>query len=106
MGVVSLLQAMQKKVSEEGERETELYNKYMCYCKTSGQTLGDGIAANEAKTDALTTDIKKKEEEKAATQEALDQAKADRDDAKKAIAECGRAAIPHCEQRVSPDGDR
>merc|ERR1719446_1994497 len=72
--VVSLLQAMQKKVTEEGEKETDLYNKYMCYCKNSGKTLGDGIAANEAKSEALSTSIKKAMEENAATKDALEQA--------------------------------
>merc|ERR1712083_247337 len=100
---------MQKKVTEEGEKETDLYNKYMCYCKTSGQTLGDGIAANEAKSEALTTDIKKKEEEKAATQEALDQAKADRDAAKKAIAEATaireKEAAAYAEERATYDSN-
>eukprot|EP00425_Heterocapsa_triquetra_P009464 CAMPEP_0195130618 /NCGR_PEP_ID=MMETSP0448-20130528/143541_1 /TAXON_ID=66468 /ORGANISM="Heterocapsa triquestra, Strain CCMP 448" /LENGTH=74 /DNA_ID=CAMNT_0040168535 /DNA_START=11 /DNA_END=232 /DNA_ORIENTATION=- len=33
--VVTMLQNMQMKVTEEGEKEKELYNKFMCYCKTS-----------------------------------------------------------------------
>merc|ERR1719291_1089610 len=85
--VVSLLQAMQQKVTEEGERETELYKKYMCYCKSNGNSLSDGIAANEDKTSQLSTDTKKAEEEKAATQEALEQAQNNRAAAKTAMAE-------------------
>merc|ERR1711972_261320 len=85
--VVSLLQAMQKKVTEEGERETDLYNKYMCYCKNSGKDLTDGIAANEEKTNRLTSDVQKAEEELAATKEALQQAQDDRAAANKAMAE-------------------
>ena len=51
--VVTMLQAMQAKVAEEGERETEMYKKFMCYCKSSGGTLSDGIAANEGKSTSL-----------------------------------------------------
>ena len=46
----------------------------MCYCTSNRGALSDGIAAGEEKTEALTTDITKAEEEKAATQEALEQA--------------------------------
>ena len=34
-----MLQMMQNKIESEGEKETELYDKYMCYCKTGGATL-------------------------------------------------------------------
>jgi len=85
--VVTMLQAMQAKVTEEGEREAALYKKYMCYCKNSGKTLGDGIAANEAKETSLSTDIKTAEADKASTQEALEQAQSDRAAAKEAISE-------------------
>jgi len=37
--VVTLLQNMQIKVTAEGEKEKELFDKFMCYCKTSGETL-------------------------------------------------------------------
>merc|ERR1719473_99345 len=41
--VVTMLQMMQKKVMAEAEKETELYEKYMCWCKTSGGDLQKGI---------------------------------------------------------------
>ena len=46
----------------------------MCYCTSNRGALGDGIAAGEEKVEALTSEIKRAEEEKAATQEALEQA--------------------------------
>merc|ERR1712039_757279 len=107
--VVSLLQAMQKKVTEEGERETDLYNKYMCYCKNSGSDLSDGIAANEEKTGRLTSDVKKAEEELAATKEALQQAQDDRAAAKKAMAEATeirkKEAAAFAEEKASYDSN-
>merc|ERR1719213_1119834 len=41
--VVTMLQMMQKKVMAEAEKETELYEKYMCWCKTSGGDLSKSI---------------------------------------------------------------
>jgi len=37
--VVGMLQAMQTKITAEGEKEQELFDKFMCYCK-----LGDDTA--------------------------------------------------------------
>eukprot|EP00420_Gonyaulax_spinifera_P018603 CAMPEP_0197906656 /NCGR_PEP_ID=MMETSP1439-20131203/63168_1 /TAXON_ID=66791 /ORGANISM="Gonyaulax spinifera, Strain CCMP409" /LENGTH=71 /DNA_ID=CAMNT_0043528031 /DNA_START=57 /DNA_END=269 /DNA_ORIENTATION=- len=33
--VVTMLQDMQRKVGAEGRKEEALYDKFMCYCKTS-----------------------------------------------------------------------
>jgi len=42
--VVSLLQNMEKKVSSEGEKEKEIFDKYMCYCKNGAGALAKSIA--------------------------------------------------------------
>jgi len=55
--VVSLLQGMAKKVAAEGAKEEELYDKFMCYCKTSGGDLQAGISASTAKVPSLQSDI-------------------------------------------------
>merc|ERR1712038_1294006 len=55
--VVSLLQSMQKKVQEEGAREKELYEKFMCYCKSGGGELSSTIGAAETKIPAVSSDI-------------------------------------------------
>jgi len=85
--VVTLLQAMQKKVTEEGEKEKEMHSKYMCYCRTNGGALSESISAGEAKTASLGSDIKSSEAQKVALEEALKQAQADRTAAKAAMAE-------------------
>jgi len=85
--VVTLLQKMQESVTKEGEKETELYEKFMCYCKTGSGGLSESISAAEAKITSLTSDIKASEGEKAATEEALATAKQDRTDAKTAMAD-------------------
>jgi chromosome segregation ATPase len=55
--VVTMLQSMQKKVEVEAEREKELYDKFMCYCKNSGGDLSKSIADAETKVPALGAEI-------------------------------------------------
>eukprot|EP00416_Gambierdiscus_australes_P042361 CAMPEP_0171097228 /NCGR_PEP_ID=MMETSP0766_2-20121228/47350_1 /TAXON_ID=439317 /ORGANISM="Gambierdiscus australes, Strain CAWD 149" /LENGTH=722 /DNA_ID=CAMNT_0011556397 /DNA_START=60 /DNA_END=2228 /DNA_ORIENTATION=+ len=85
--VVTMLQAMQAKVTEEGEKEKELYEKFMCYCKNNGGDLSSSIAAAEDKIPAVSTQIKEAEEQKAATSDDLKGAQSDRSDAKDAMKE-------------------
>jgi len=85
--VVTMLQSMQKKVMAEGAKEKDLYEKFMCYCKTSGNDLSTSIAAAEKKIGELGTDIPEAEAKKAALEEEVKQAQADRESAKKAMAE-------------------
>merc|ERR550537_470556 len=84
--VVTLLQMMQKKVEAEGAKEAELFEKFMCYCKTSGETLAKTIADGEMKMPQLASDIKEAESAKAQLQEELAQHQTDRDEAKAAMA--------------------
>jgi len=77
--VVTMLQNMQKKVSAEGAKEQELFDKFMCYCKNADGTLGESISAAETKI----PDVGSKIEEGAAKKVQLD------DEVKSAIS--GRA---------------
>merc|ERR1719217_235895 len=77
---------MAKKVEAEGEKEEELYDKFMCYCKTSGSTLSQSIADNEAKIPQLQSDIEEAESKLAQTKQELEQHQVDRDAAKAAMA--------------------
>jgi len=85
--VVTLLQSMQKRVSEEGAKEQKMFDAYMCYCKTNGGDLSSSISAGEAKTSALSTNIKASVAELAGAKEALKQAQTDRSAAKAAMEE-------------------
>merc|ERR1719482_95452 len=80
--VVTLLQDMQKELEVEGEKEEELYNKFMCYC--DGNTDDMSKAAEEAATKI--TELKSKLEAEKAEKSQLDQAlmghKKDREAAK------------------------
>jgi len=84
--VVTMLQNMQKKVEAEGEKEAELFEKYMCYCKSAGGDLSKSIGDAETKSPQLSADIKEGESKLAQLKEDLKQAQMDRAAAKEAVA--------------------
>merc|ERR550537_1295044 len=84
--VVTLLQMMQKKVEAEGVKEAELFEKFMCYCKTSGETLAKSLADADVKMPQLMADIKEAEAAKAQLAEELTGHQNARDEAKAAMA--------------------
>jgi len=85
--VVTMLQTMQKKVEAEGEREQELFDKFMCYCKNSGGDLAAGIAEAETKVSELPSAIEEAVGQLGQLKEDLKTAQTDRAAAKTAIAE-------------------
>jgi outer membrane murein-binding lipoprotein Lpp len=85
--VVNLLQAMQKKVTAEGAKEKELYDKFMCYCSNSGGTLGASIAEAETKVPQVTSDISEGESQLVQLKGDLKKHQVDRAAAKEAMAE-------------------
>jgi len=87
--VVTMLQNMEKKVKAEGEKEQELYEKFMCYCKNAGGDLGKSIADGGAKMSTLPSAIKEAEAGKKQLDETLKGHQADRSAAKAAMAEAG-----------------
>jgi len=84
--VVTLLQAMQKKVQEEGEAEEKLYKKFKCYCETGGKDLSASISAAETKVPALTSDIEASDGKLAQLKDDAATARQDRDAAKDSMA--------------------
>jgi hypothetical protein len=85
--VVNLLQSMQKKVAAEGEKAEALYDKFMCYCKTSGGDLSASISAAETKLPELSASIKAASSRKVQLEEDLKSHQTDRSAAKKSMAE-------------------
>jgi len=84
--VVTMLQMMSKKIEEEGVKEKELYDKFMCYCKTADGTLGKSIGDANTKIPQLESDIKQAVEEKAQLESDLSAHQADRASAEEAMA--------------------
>merc|ERR1719162_2030638 len=56
--IITMLQMMVNKIEAEGKKETELFEKYMCYCETSDATLGKSIEEATTKIPQLEADIK------------------------------------------------
>merc|ERR1719159_1652142 len=85
--VVTMLQAMEKKVTAEGEKEKELFDKFMCYCKNGDEALAKSISEAETKVPALTADIEEAEATVATLKADLKTAQTDRAAAKAAMAD-------------------
>jgi len=107
--VVTMLQSMQAKVQEEGEKETALYDKYMCYCKTAGSDLQASIDKAGSSISELGTKIKAGEEQKVALSEELKTAQSDRTAAKAAMAEAKavreKEAAAYAAEKADSDKD-
>jgi len=107
--VVTMLQSMQTKVQEEGEKEQALYDKYMCYCKTAGGDLQDSIAKAGSSISELGNKIKAAEEQKVVLEEDLKTAQSDRTAAKAAMAEATavreKEAAAYAAEKADDDKD-
>merc|ERR1719230_1596033 len=82
-----MLQNMQAKVEAEGKKEAELFEKFMCYCKTGTSDLTKSIDDAETKIPQLSSELKDSEATLAETKEGLKQDQMDRSAAKAAMAE-------------------
>merc|ERR1719420_2430919 len=81
-----MLQMMMKKIEKDGEKEKELFDKFMCYCKNADATLGKSIGDAETKIPQLESDLKEAVETKAQLEVDIKQHQTDRTAAKEAIA--------------------
>merc|ERR1719313_3058411 len=82
-----MMQMMMKKIEAEGEKEKELFEKYMCWCKSGGAALAKSIADAEEKIPQVMSDIEAAEAEMKQLKLDVEQHKKDRADAKAAMAE-------------------
>merc|ERR1719502_2239484 len=81
-----MLQNMQTKIENEGKKEEELFDKFMCYCKNGKGALESSVAQAKQTNEQLRSSI---EETDAALKQAkadLKTAQSDRADAKAAVA--------------------
>jgi len=107
--VVTMLQSMQAKVTEEGEKELALYDKYMCYCKNAGGDLQASIASGGDSITELGNKIEAAEEQKVVLEEELKTAQTDRTAAKAAMAEATaireKEAAAYAAEKAAADKD-
>jgi len=83
--VLNMLQMMQRKVQIEGENQEKLFNKYMCFCQTSLQTVNSEIVVEEAVIPQVDGEIKEETAEKASLGSDVVDATADYAEAEKAL---------------------
>lgn len=88
--VVTMLQNMQKKVEEEGEREKKLYEQFMCYCQSGGKELEKSISEAEDKVSTLPAEIKAAEEKMTQLKDDIKQGQTDRAAAQRAMKKSNR----------------
>jgi len=84
--VVTLLEEMQVKIKEEGEKEEAMFDKFMCYCKTAGGDLEASIKAGKAKIVSLEELLKTGKAEMEQLEADLKEHEASRAEAKEAMA--------------------
>jgi len=84
--VVTMLQMMQNKVTAEGNKKQEIFDKFMCYCENADELLGGAITAAETKIPLLESAIGEDGALKKQLEADLEAHKADRVAAKEAIA--------------------
>jgi chromosome segregation ATPase len=85
--VVSMLQSMQKKITAEGEKEKELFDKFNCYCQNGDQALAKSISEAETKAPQVSSDIEEGENQVIQLKSDLKSHQTDRAAAKSAMAE-------------------
>merc|ERR1719311_1904920 len=83
--VVDMLQMMTKKVEAEGEKEKELYEKFMCWCKSGGDEIDKAITDANKRIPELESLIAELEALLAKLKLDIEQHKKDRDAIKASI---------------------
>jgi len=87
--VVNLLQDMAKKVAEEGAAEKALYERFACYCKTSGGDLKQNIEEGGTSITETAANIEAAQGSIAQLKSQLTQSVASRADAEAAVKTAG-----------------
>merc|ERR1719181_644450 len=85
--IVTLMQNMQKEIEAEGEKEKELFDKFMCFCSANTGDLGKAEADAKAKSEEMSAKLKSEEAEKSQLEQELVDHKTDRETAKSDLAE-------------------
>jgi len=104
--IVTLLQDMKKEVEAEGEKNEELYEKFMCFCKKNKGSLGESASKAQAQIDELDAKVKADSAEKSQLEADLKAHKEDRTAAKKDLATAEQLREKERKQYVADSGDQ
>jgi hypothetical protein len=103
--VVTMLQDMTKEVEEEGEKEEDLFDKFMCYCSNGEGALDASIAAGKASIEQLGSTVQRGTAEKSQLEQDIVQHKADREEAEKVIKESTAMREKEAAEFAASSGD-
>jgi hypothetical protein len=103
--VVTMLQDMQKSVEEEGKKEEDLFDKFMCYCSNGEGALEASIQQGKAQIEQLATTVDRTIAEKSQLDQAIVSHKADREEAEKVIKESTALREKEAAEVAASSGD-
>merc|ERR1719207_471038 len=103
--VVTMLQDMQKSVEEEGKKEEDLFDKFMCYCSNGEGALDAAISEGKAQVEQLSAAIPRGEGEKSQLEQEITRHKADREEAEKVIKESTAMREKEAAEFAATSGD-
>jgi len=103
--VVTMLQMMQNKVTAEGKKAEEIYDKFMCYCENADTLLAGAITTAENKIPQLEAAVGKDVEMKKQLETDVKNHKADREAAKTAVAEATALREKEATEFAKTSGD-
>merc|ERR1719450_1262153 len=103
--VVTMLQDMQKTVEEEGKKEEDLFDKFMCYCSNGEGALQASIDAGNAQIEQLGAAIERGTAEKSTLDQDIVTHKADREEAEKVLKEATAMREKEAAEFAATSGD-
>lgn len=103
--VVNLLNMMSEKVEAEGKREEELFEKYMCYCKTNDAEVSKAVETANAAIPQLQATIKENSSMKSQLQTELKDHKTDRAEGHAALEKAASLRAKEEAQFAQDSGD-
>merc|ERR1719456_1828858 len=103
--IVRLLQKMQTEINEEGERDKDLNEKFVCYCQTNDGELSDSTASLRARIPEIEASIEQAVSLKAQLDAELVKHKADRENAKASITSATKQREKEAEEFASASAE-
>lgn len=103
--VVTMLQDMQKTVEAEGDKEKELFEKFMCYCNNGAGSLDNAITQSASQIESLTGQVETQSAQKSQMTQDVTQHKADRSEAEKTIKESTAMREKEASEFASASGE-
>merc|ERR1719311_677813 len=100
-----MLQDMQKTVEEEGKKEEDLFDKFMCYCSNGESALDASISEGKAQIEQLGASIERGTAEKSQLDQDIVTHKADREEAEKVIKESTAMREKEAAEFAATSGD-